>query len=115
MTDCLAKLEALGKTPEEVAAALRAAGIKGERGSMCHCPLAMYLRSLGAEKAEVGSYVFYPTGEILTSRSVQLPEACSDFIDKFDCEGAFDDLATEDYDESYDDFDDEQEEEDTDD
>lgn len=74
-----ALLAALGDTPEAVAATLLAGGHRGDPGSACGCPVAVYLRSEGVEYAEVdGNSVAWD------AESVLAPTAIGDFVVRFD-------------------------------
>jgi hypothetical protein len=85
------ELAALGDSPEAVANALRAMGIKGKRRDACHCPLATYLQNISGEIIYVGDSV--AGFDIINERiSIQLPLACQRFINDFDSFGRFQDL-----------------------
>lgn len=73
-------LEDLGKTTDEVANTLRAAGITGERMSFLHCPIANYLRANGYPDVHVGSHLASLDNDV----SVALPPPVVRFIRSFD-------------------------------
>lgn len=74
------ELEKLGRTKEEVRTSLLAMGIKGWSGAD-QCPIACYLRTLGAPRPTVGRYD-YGTGRLLEGG--KLPDACQEFVVAFD-------------------------------
>lgn len=51
----LATLAELGTTPDAVADRLRALGIKGGRGQLCGCPIAVYIRTRLGVRAAVSA------------------------------------------------------------
>lgn len=79
-------LAALGDTPAKVAATLRAAGIKGHRGSSGCCPVARHLRANGFAWARVGRHTANVQGQ-----HYGLPGAVEDFALAFD-HGCYPDL-----------------------
>lgn len=96
-------LSALGGTPGEVAATLRAAGFSGGRGSGVRCPVALYVRAKAKERVPSASRVFVwsgsdavsvriarEDGEVLVR--VTPPLAVSAFIEAFDSGGDYADL-----------------------
>jgi hypothetical protein len=70
-------LESLGSTADEVAQSLRDKGIKGPRCYMGYCPLA---KLIGGQVCIQGAYIPCNNEE-----GFELPQACKDFIRKFDC------------------------------
>lgn len=98
-------LAGLGSTADEIAATLRAAGIKGSRTDCHDCPGARYIASkahervpatdqvtvtLTADKAVIG--ITRPGTDHYQEVKASTPEALEDFLDGFDG-GDYDDLA----------------------
>lgn len=71
--EAIKALAALGETAEEVAAALKAKGIKGTRHKPCHCPLA---KLIGGYVSGLYAYV--------EEEGFELSKACKDFTTYFD-------------------------------
>jgi hypothetical protein len=88
LDNAVALLSALGRTADEVAAGLRAAGVRGRpRESSC-CPLAVFLRGrLPGRELSVGT-----THVILGMHGHEvMPEGCRDFVLALD-HGSYPDL-----------------------
>jgi hypothetical protein len=80
-----AELIALGSTSEMIAQALTAMGVKGKPHQTCGCPLSVYLTSVARKRVAVGSgYGWIDRKPLREKDFFTLPEACSDFIVKFD-------------------------------
>lgn len=84
------KLRELGVFPSEVADALKARGIKGEKGNPTSCPIAKFLDSEFPDNWSVGAHNARGTVEGLPV-SLTLPMGCVRFIDNFD-RGRYTDL-----------------------
>jgi hypothetical protein len=100
LTPLRAALDALPSTPDRIAATLRSLGLRGQRHSTAHCPLAAYARRIlgsarygdwpvEADRATV--VVTCPDG---TPSTLPLSPAAYDFVTLFDA-GAYPDLEAE--------------------
>ena len=82
----LSHLAALGSTQDEVAATLRAAGIKGLPGKACSCPVAEWVTWAGFTQVEVGKesitglYVFTAQEKVVLGHAGPVV----DFVRAFD-------------------------------
>ncbi len=66
----------LGNTPNEIAAALERLGFKGDRMSLCSCPLGKWLRKQFNDRyVELSN-----TDLIVVDEKFTIPEAVSDFV-----------------------------------
>jgi hypothetical protein len=86
-------LIALGETPEQVYANLKAKGITGRPNSCSACPIANYLTKVAGTSILVGESVADNTHMNTTIPIVaKLPKPVKKFIDAFDSRLAFQDL-----------------------
>jgi hypothetical protein len=80
VADPLPLLQALGATSDEVAANLRAAGVKGKARLKRSCPLAVFMQVRGFTNASVaGSTLEWGRGHLAL-----LPGPCAEFAHRFD-------------------------------
>ena len=77
-------LEALGETPDQIASALEAKGIKGEIGDSEACPLVAYLRSCGFKNAVVEEHQFLASKRQGSKEWKDLPPGAKRFVHLFD-------------------------------
>jgi hypothetical protein len=89
MIDILPHLQALGTTAQQVADTLDAEGIKGARMRASACPIANYLRDIYPDATTCLVSPLRATVSVSNSRketgdSVRLPQAITDFINRFD-------------------------------
>jgi hypothetical protein len=87
----IALLSQLGRTADEVAAGLRAAGVRGRPRESACCPLAVFLRGrFPGRELSVGT-----THVLLDSHAYEvMPEGCRDFVLALD-HGRYPDLLCE--------------------
>ncbi len=83
--EATAALLALGSTADEVAETLLRGGHRGRLDDTCYCPVAVYLRALGADDPYV-DLEWTTVG--WDSDPVHVPDQIADFIETFDS-GAF--------------------------
>lgn len=103
MTPFEQAIAALGNTPEQVTAVLRAKGIKGYRCSAGRCPVANYLKSCGFPQVTVATSAKCYRDERCESQveeSVQLNAGVRNWIIGFD-DGAFPEFYQQDVGGSY--------------
>lgn len=93
MTDVevLALLEGLGETADEVANSLRAAKVRGHRGTCGSCPIARHLHQQGVDSPSVLTLHVWVNRNSRSMR-ITLPQPVCDFVRRFDA-GDFEDLA----------------------
>jgi hypothetical protein len=81
-------LNGLGQTKSQVAKKLRDNKIKGIRGNVLSCPIALYLQKKGFKDASVGLSSTW-LDQSYDSTKVPLPKPVQDFITAFDRDGMY--------------------------
>ena len=94
----LVSLKRLGKSPDDIAASLRAMGVRGKNTQLqlyagIRCPLEAYLDAEGFDVWHVGSNVLYTRPNTKNGEAAALPPACVEFVKRFD-RGQYPDLCS---------------------
>lgn len=85
MSEISEAIKTLGDTEEKISQTLREKGIKGTRGELDSCPVAIYLTEKLGKKIRVGAYSAWAEDNPNES-NVDLPEWVSEWVKYFDRE-----------------------------